>query len=80
LKLEIESRKSSIFQTFKGNIQNRTKIVRAVVRVSTKSANILIEVANLVGRKNQGNIYIKVQYKIILWSKLIVHLYENFLS
>jgi predicted aspartyl protease len=47
LKLEIEPRKSSIFQAFKGNIQYRTEVVRIVIRVGKESANILLEVANL---------------------------------
>jgi hypothetical protein len=38
LKLEIKSRESSIFQTFKGNIQHRTEIIKIIIRVGKKSA------------------------------------------
>jgi hypothetical protein len=47
LKLEIEPRKSSISQAFKGNIQHRTEIVRIVIKVGKESANILLADGNI---------------------------------
>jgi hypothetical protein len=49
LKLEIEPREGSISQAFKGNVQDRTGVVRAVIRVGKESANTLLEVADLHG-------------------------------